>query len=56
MSKGRKVMTSRDQEKLLEDFYDQLHDDTLVRTEKESNDKIFLYVISVNNFINFMNS
>ena len=46
MAKRRKIMTSRDQEKLLEDFYDQLDNDTLFLTEIESNDKIFLYVIS----------
>ena len=46
MSKLRKTMTSRDQEKLLEDFYDQLDDDTFLGNSFEDEDNFPVVVIA----------
>ena len=46
MSKRRKIIISSDQEKLLEDFYDQLDDDTFLGNSFEDEDNLPVVVIA----------
>ena len=46
MSKRRKIITSRDQEKLLEDFYDQLDNGTFLGNSFENGDNLPVVAIA----------
>ena len=46
MTKHRMIMTSSDQEKLLEDFYDQLDNDTFLGNSFEDEDNLLVVSIA----------